>query len=102
VTTPDRYVFTSERGDKAFTQISMSKLLKRAGDAAGLEHFQMAMANKLFYGDNLAVLRESIATESVDLIYLGQCYVRQAEIVDAIHFSIVFAPLLRLHFGQSN
>jgi adenine specific DNA methylase Mod len=30
----------------------------------------MAMANKLFYGDNLAVLRESIATESVDLIYL--------------------------------
>jgi site-specific DNA-methyltransferase (adenine-specific) len=28
------------------------------------------MANELFYGDNLAVLRESIATESVDLIYL--------------------------------
>ena len=28
------------------------------------------MTNKLFYGDNLAVLRESIATESVDLIYL--------------------------------
>jgi site-specific DNA-methyltransferase (adenine-specific) len=26
--------------------------------------------NKLFYGDNLAVLRESIATESIDLIYL--------------------------------
>jgi site-specific DNA-methyltransferase (adenine-specific) len=26
--------------------------------------------NALFYGDNLAVLRESIATESVDLIYL--------------------------------
>jgi len=26
--------------------------------------------NHLFYGDNLAVLRESIATESVDLIYL--------------------------------
>jgi integrase len=33
-----RYVFTSERGDKVFTQIGMSKLLKRAGDAAGLEH----------------------------------------------------------------
>jgi site-specific DNA-methyltransferase (adenine-specific) len=30
----------------------------------------MAMANKLFYGDNLAVLRESVATESADLIYL--------------------------------
>jgi hypothetical protein len=29
-----------------------------------------AYANKLFYGDNLAVLRESIADESVDLIYL--------------------------------
>ena len=29
-----------------------------------------AFANKLFYGDNLAVLRESIADESVDLIYL--------------------------------
>jgi len=28
------------------------------------------MANALYYGDNLAVLRESIATESVDLIYL--------------------------------
>jgi site-specific DNA-methyltransferase (adenine-specific) len=26
--------------------------------------------NQLFYGDNLAVLRESIADESVDLIYL--------------------------------
>ncbi|MGQ7790791.1 site-specific DNA-methyltransferase [Faunimonas sp. B44] len=28
------------------------------------------MPNRLFYGDNLAVLRESIADESVDLIYL--------------------------------
>lgn len=28
------------------------------------------MTNKLFYGDNLTVLRESIADESVDLIYL--------------------------------
>jgi site-specific DNA-methyltransferase (adenine-specific) len=28
------------------------------------------MANKLFYGDNLKVLRESIADESADLIYL--------------------------------
>ena len=26
--------------------------------------------NQLFFGDNLYVLRESIATESVDLIYL--------------------------------
>ncbi len=28
------------------------------------------MTNKLFYGDNLDVLRESVATESVDLVYL--------------------------------
>jgi 16S rRNA G966 N2-methylase RsmD len=28
------------------------------------------MTNALYYGDNLAVLRESIADESVDLIYL--------------------------------
>jgi site-specific DNA-methyltransferase (adenine-specific) len=29
-----------------------------------------AMGNHLYYGDNLTVLRESIADESVDLIYL--------------------------------
>jgi len=28
------------------------------------------MKNTLYYGDNLAVLRESIASESVDLVYL--------------------------------
>jgi adenine specific DNA methylase Mod len=28
------------------------------------------MSNNLYYGDNLSVLRESIATESVDMIYL--------------------------------
>lgn len=28
------------------------------------------MPNRLFYGDNLNFLRESIADESVDLIYL--------------------------------
>ena len=28
------------------------------------------MANKLYYGDNLSVLRESAASETVDLIYL--------------------------------
>lgn len=28
------------------------------------------MTNALYYGDNLNVLRESIATESVDLVYL--------------------------------
>src|SRR5450759_796305 len=30
----------------------------------------MTITNALYYGDNLTVLRESIATESVDLIYL--------------------------------
>ena len=29
-----------------------------------------AMTNKLYYGDNLDVLRASIASESVDLVYL--------------------------------
>lgn len=28
------------------------------------------MTNRLYYGDNLDVLRNSIASESVDLIYL--------------------------------
>jgi site-specific DNA-methyltransferase (adenine-specific) len=28
------------------------------------------MPNALYYGDNLAVLRENIASESIDLIYL--------------------------------
>lgn len=28
------------------------------------------MPNRLYYGDNLAVLRESVHSESVDLIYL--------------------------------
>ena len=28
------------------------------------------MTNKLFYGDNLDILRERAATESVDLVYL--------------------------------
>ena len=27
-------------------------------------------ANKLFFGDNLGILRESVGTESVDLVYL--------------------------------
>jgi site-specific DNA-methyltransferase (adenine-specific) len=36
------------------------------------------MTNKLFYGDNLAVLRESIADESVDLIYLDPPFNSQA------------------------
>jgi len=36
------------------------------------------MANHLFYGDNLIVLRESIPTESVDLIYLDPPFNSQA------------------------
>jgi hypothetical protein len=31
---------------------------------------QMAWKNKLYFGDNLGILREHVATESVDLIYL--------------------------------
>jgi len=36
------------------------------------------MANQLFYGDNLTVLRESIPTASVDLIYLDPPFNSQA------------------------
>jgi site-specific DNA-methyltransferase (adenine-specific) len=34
--------------------------------------------NRLYYGDNLTVLRNDIATESVDLIYLDPPFNRQA------------------------
>jgi adenine specific DNA methylase Mod len=34
--------------------------------------------NKLFYGDNLQVLRDSIATESIDLVYLDPPFNSQA------------------------
>ena len=36
------------------------------------------MANALYYGDNLDVLRESVATESVDLVYLDPPFNSQA------------------------
>lgn len=36
------------------------------------------MANALYYGDNLDVLRESIAGESVDLVYLDPPFNSQA------------------------
>lgn len=36
------------------------------------------MTNQLYYGDNLQVLRDSIATESVDLVYLDPPFNRQA------------------------
>ena len=38
----------------------------------------MAWANQLYFGDNLAVLRESIADESIDLIYLDPPFNSQA------------------------
>jgi hypothetical protein len=36
------------------------------------------LRNQLYYGDNLDVLRESIATESVDLVYLDPPFNSQA------------------------
>ena len=46
----------------------------RKGTEAGILFFPLDMAapwkNRLYYGDNLRVLRESVADESVDLIYL--------------------------------
>jgi DNA modification methylase len=41
------------------------KVLERLGNVAGCR-----MTNALYYGDNLPVLRESVADESIDLIYL--------------------------------
>ena len=35
-------------------------------------------ANKLYFGDNLDILREHVADESVDLIYLDSLFVSQA------------------------
>ena len=40
----------------------------RGGDT--LAPVETPPANRLYYGDNLAVLRDAISSESVDLIYL--------------------------------
>jgi hypothetical protein len=38
----------------------------------GARYVQQAITtNTLFYGDNLAIMREYIPDESVDLVYLG-------------------------------
>ncbi len=44
------------------------------------------MANALYYGDNLRVLRDSIASESVDLIYLDPPFNSQAT------YNVLFRP----------
>jgi hypothetical protein len=36
------------------------------------------MVNQLYYGDNLQVVRDSIATESIDLVYLDPPFNSQA------------------------
>ena len=36
------------------------------------------MANRLYYGDNLDILRHEIAAESVDLVYLDPPFNSQA------------------------
>jgi 16S rRNA G966 N2-methylase RsmD len=44
--------------------------LTRGRASVGSARAGAGVTNKLFYGDNLDVLREQIADESVDLIYL--------------------------------
>ena len=44
------------------------------------------MGNALYYGDNLAVLRESIASASIDLIYLDPPFNSQA------NYNLLFKP----------
>ena len=46
------------------------------------------MPNALYYGDNLNVLRESIASESVDLVYLDPPFNSQAS------YNLLFKPRL--------
>lgn len=43
-----------------------------------------AEMNKLFYGDNLDVLRESIKDESVDLIYLDPSFAKEVQDTSAL------------------
>ena len=43
------------------------------------------MANALYYGDNLAVLRAGIATETVDLIYLDPPFNSNASSLRGAH-----------------
>jgi hypothetical protein len=44
--------------------------LDKSGDGRGQIGAARGMTNKLYYGNNLDVLRASVASESVDLIYL--------------------------------
>ena len=48
--------------------------------------------NSLYYGDNLAVLRESIATESIDLIYLDPPFNSNAS------YNVLFKAILSLTY----
>ena len=50
------------------------------------------MANRLYYGDNLDVLRHSIASESVDLVYLDPPFNSQA------NYNVLF----KAHSGQKS
>jgi len=55
------------------------------------------MANHLYYGDNLNVLRETIAAASVDLIYLANMAVRPI----ALHRALKPAARLDLHCDRA-
>ena len=46
---------------------------------------QSITTNTLFYGDNLAIMREYIPDESVDLVYLGGEYSRKVTGVSHAH-----------------
>jgi site-specific DNA-methyltransferase (adenine-specific) len=51
----------------------VATIAAQAGDSLAGDNFSgppRAMTNKLFYGDNLDVLRQQIKDESVDLVYL--------------------------------
>lgn len=56
----------------------MPKSRSVSGFSDSSTFFRPATANRLYFGDNLEVLREYVADESVDLIYLDPPFNSQA------------------------
>lgn len=54
------------------------------------------MTNRLYYGDNLNVLRESVASESVDLVYLDPPFNSNA------NYNILFKSPAGSSLGRSS
>jgi site-specific DNA-methyltransferase (adenine-specific) len=57
------------------------------------------VTNRLFYGDNLDVLREHVASESVDLVYLDPPFNsnRNYNVIFARHSTVADDNLAQIH-----